>query len=70
MDHENLANQDLKEIHANPTLDEVWDLCVREFLYDQEKFISQIVALFDKIGITKESRIADLSAGGAFHRSI
>ncbi|MFA5872202.1 MAG: hypothetical protein WC858_05825 [Parcubacteria group bacterium] len=54
------------EIHPEPTLDEIWDLCVRNFLYDQKKYVDEIVALFDKIGITKESRIADVSAGGGF----
>lgn len=53
-------------IKENPSLDEVWDLCVRNFLYDQEKYVSEIVALFEKIGITRKSRIADISAGGGF----
>lgn len=54
------------EIHNNPTLDDVWDLCIRNFLYDQKKYIDEIIALFERIGITKESRIADVSAGGGF----
>lgn len=57
---------ELLEIHKNPTLDEVWDLCVRNFLYNQEQYTNEIIKLFKKIGITKESRIADVSAGGGF----
>jgi len=62
--------RDLKEkileIHDNPTLDEVWDLCVRNFLYDQERYVSEIEEIFNNIGITKDSQIVDLSAGGGF----
>ena len=57
---------ELLEIHAKPTLDEVWDLCVRNFLYNQRRYVEEIVVLFEKIGITKKSRIADVSAGGGF----
>lgn len=54
------------EIHENPKLDEIWDLCVRNFLYDQEKYVGEIIKIFNKLGITKKSRIADVSAGGGF----
>jgi len=54
------------EIHNDPSQDEIWDLCVRNFLYDQKKYVDEIVALFERLGITKESKIADVSAGGGF----
>jgi hypothetical protein len=60
------TEENILEIHSNPSLDEVWDLCIRNFLYDQKKYISEILALFERIGITKESKIADVSAGGGF----
>jgi len=54
------------EIHSNPTFDEIWDICVRNFLYNQDKYVNEILALFERIGITKESKIADISVGGGF----
>ncbi len=62
----NETAKNILEIHSNPTLDEVWDLCIRNFLYDQKKYLSEITALFERVDITKESRIADVSAGGGF----
>jgi len=57
---------ELLEIHANPSLDEVWDLCVRNFLYDQEAYTDQVEVILKELGITKESKLADVSAGGDF----
>ncbi len=63
---EDTNSKKILEIHANPTLDEVWDLCVRNFLYDQKKYVNEVLEIFARLGITKESKIADVSAGGGF----
>ena len=57
---------ELREIHENPTLDEVWDLCVRNFLYDPQKYVGEVENIFNEAGIDRNSRIADVSAGGGF----
>ncbi len=54
------------EINNEPTGDEIWDFCVRNFLYDKQRYVKELLSLFDRIGITKDSSIADISAGGGF----
>ena len=34
------SSKDILEIHKGANLDEVWDLCIRNFLYDQKKYVS------------------------------
>ncbi len=61
-----IQRKEIIEIHKDPSLDEIWDLCIRNFLYNNEKYVNEILTLFERIGITKESKIADVSAGGGF----
>lgn len=61
-----MANQKLLEIKNSATLDEIWDLCVRNVFYDKEKYINRLLKMFDGLGINTTSKIADLSAGGGF----
>lgn len=49
-----------------PTFAELWDLCVYNLLYNESAYCDEIDNLFNKIGITKNSKVIDVSAGGGF----
>lgn len=49
-----------------PSFAELWNVCVYDFLYNIENYKKDIEELFSKIGISKESKILDVSAGGGF----
>lgn len=49
-----------------PTFAELWDVCVYKALYVLNDYKKDLEKLFEKTGITKESQIVDVSAGGGF----
>jgi SAM-dependent methyltransferase len=49
-----------------PSFAELWNVCLYNFLYNIEDYKKDIEELFSQIGITKESKILDVSAGGGF----
>jgi hypothetical protein len=49
-----------------PTFAELWDVCVYNLLYQVGDYIRDVESLFQKLGISKESKIIDTSAGGGF----
>ena len=49
-----------------PSFAELWNVCLYNFLYDIDDYKKDIGELFSKIGISKESKILDVSAGGGF----
>jgi ubiquinone/menaquinone biosynthesis C-methylase UbiE len=50
----------------DPTFAQLWDKCVYNLLYNIADYKKDIEKLFDQLGITKESKIVDVSAGGGF----
>jgi SAM-dependent methyltransferase len=49
-----------------PSFAELWDVCVYNLLYKADEYKKDVEALFEKLGITKQSQIIDVSAGGGF----
>jgi ubiquinone/menaquinone biosynthesis C-methylase UbiE len=49
-----------------PGIAELWDDCIYSLVYDTKKYVLEIEELFKKIGITKNSKILDSSAGSGF----
>lgn len=49
-----------------PTFAELWDKCVYHLLYNADDFKKDMERLFDKLKISKESKIIDVAAGGGF----
>lgn len=49
-----------------PTFAELWDKCVYGLLYNIGEYTQVIEELFTKLGVTKQSDIIDVSAGGGF----
>jgi cyclopropane fatty-acyl-phospholipid synthase-like methyltransferase len=49
-----------------PTFAELWDVCVYNLLYKVEEHKKDIESLFQKLGVSKESKIMDVSSGGGF----
>lgn len=49
-----------------PTFAELWDVCVYNLLYEIAEYKKDIENLFLKLGISKTSKILDVSAGGGF----
>jgi len=49
-----------------PTFAELWDACGYNLLYVSEEYKKDLENLFDKLRMTKESKIIDTSAGGGF----
>lgn len=49
-----------------PTFAELWDICVYNLMYDVKKYLKELLAVFKEIGISKKSKILDVSAGGGF----
>lgn len=49
-----------------PSFAQLWDKCVYGLLYDIDKYTRDIKNLFTKLGVKKQSKIIDVSAGGGF----
>jgi hypothetical protein len=49
-----------------PGIAELWDDCIYNLVYDTKKYTKEIVGLFNKLGINKQSPILDSSAGSGF----
>ena len=49
-----------------PSFAELWEMCVYEFLYNEKAYCNDMERLLSESGITRDSRILDLSAGGGF----
>jgi ubiquinone/menaquinone biosynthesis C-methylase UbiE len=49
-----------------PSFAELWDACVYNLLYNTENYKKDIEELFERLGISKQSKIIDTSAGGGF----
>ena len=54
------------KFYKEPEYADLWDAFVYNFLYDKKKYVSEILSLFKKIGINKNSKILDSSAGTGF----
>ncbi len=49
-----------------PSFAELWDICVYNLMYDINKYLKELLVIFKGVGISKKSRILDVSAGGGF----
>jgi hypothetical protein len=49
-----------------PSFAKLWDTCLYNLLYKVSDYIAEIEALFNKIGINKNSKLFDVSAGTGF----
>ncbi len=49
-----------------PTFAELWEMCVYKLLYSEKGYCDDIENLFVSHGISKQSRILDVSAGSGF----
>jgi len=57
---------ELFNFKSDPTFAQLWDKCVYNLLYNIADYKNDIEKLFGQLGITKDSKIADVSAGGGF----
>ncbi|HVX90131.1 MAG TPA: hypothetical protein VHC20_00525 [Candidatus Paceibacterota bacterium] len=59
--HKNIERFDHK-----PTFAELWEMCVYKFLYNERAYCDELETVFAANGITKDSKILDVAAGGGF----
>ena len=58
-------NMELK-FEKEPLFAELWDACLYNLLYDSNEYVKEIINLFEKNKIRKDSKIIDTSAGTGF----
>jgi glycine/sarcosine N-methyltransferase len=61
-----LRNKMKLKFDKEPIFAELWDACLYNLLYDSEKYVDEILRLFNDKEITKQSHIIDVSAGTGF----
>lgn len=49
-----------------PTFAELWEMCVYKFLYNERTYCDELEGLLQSHGISKQSKILDVCAGGGF----
>lgn len=54
------------KFRKEPVFAELWDACLYNLLYDAKKYVKEILELFKKNGINKESKIIDTCSGTGF----
>ena len=49
-----------------PSFAELWDVCLYNFLYDAPKYVREVEQLLIKLGLSKNAKFIDISAGTGF----
>lgn len=58
--------EDTASFDHQPTFAELWEMCIYKFLYDEQTYCDELENILSERGLSKDSQILDVSAGGGF----